>query len=349
MATIGIGLTPPTTRPRFVLLLLVLTVSGLLVSSAGATAAVKRHILDRPSLAQISGGPALIPDATLRRAITPGDFWGGTFTASTGEHVTIFISRSYPVDQAAGQRWADFVASLVHGSELSSVVIYLATPQEINDLCGGVDILGCYGDDRLIAPGEDTSDIPAESVITHEYGHHIAEHRSNAPWAAVAWGTKRWASYENVCKRARKHELFPGAENALLYVFNPGEVFAETYRVLNERRAGLPEAPWQVVDRSLYPDATGLALVQQDVLDPWTSNHTTTLNGTFTRRGSSSVRTFRVATPYDGLLTTSLAAATGERLRVNVHTTTVCGTRSVTLRVTRTQGSGPFTLTVSLP
>ena len=46
--------------------------------------------------------------------------------------------------------------------------------------------------------GQDVGTTTAASVLTHEYGHHIADSRQNPPWPSVNWGTKRWASYENV-------------------------------------------------------------------------------------------------------------------------------------------------------
>jgi hypothetical protein len=334
-------------RPRFVLRTAVATLGSAVLAAAGATATDARA-LERPSALQIGDAPSLIPDAALRRAISPSGFWGGTYTTSTNEQVTIYISRSYPEDSAVGQQWADFVASLLHGPEISQVTIFLAPPTQVSQICGGQDVLGCYGNDQLIAPGEDQPGITAEAVIAHEYGHHIAEHRSNAPWRAIDWGTKRWSSYLNVCARARARELFPGAETALVYKFNPGEVFAEDYRLLNEQRLGLPITPWLVVDDSLQPDARALALVQADVTSPWTTNRTTTLRGTFAR-GGSSVRAFKVSTPYDGTLVTSLRSARSERLRINVRTTTICGSRTATLRVTRVSGLGAFAVSVSRP
>ena len=152
-------------------------------------------------------------------------------------------------------------------------------------------------------------------MIAHVYGHHVAAHRSNVPWPALAWGTKRWASYEQVCRRARAHELFPGAEGGLVYLFNPGEVFAETFRLLNERKAGIPETPWRVVDNSLVPNDRDLALVEQDVTQPWSANRTLRFLGGFTARGSS-VRSFKVATPLDGTFTASVQSAVAVRLDV---------------------------------
>lgn len=354
----GYGSTPPSplgpprwergTRRRRFVPRAALALLALLLLAAAATTSAAAATLDRPNALEIADGPALIADAALRSSVSPNGFWGGTYTTSTNEKVTVYISRSYPEDNAVGQRWANFLASLLHGSEISLVTLYLATPSEVSQTCGGPDVLGCYGQNQLIAPAEDLPGITAESVIAHEYGHHIAAHRSDAPWPAIDWGTKRWASYINVCRRARAHELFPGAETSLVYKFNPGEVFAETYRLLNEQRLGLPITSWEVVDASLQPDTRALQLVQQDVTTPWTSNHTITLHGTFARRGPS-VRTFKVATPYDGTLVTTLRAASGERLKINVHSATICGSRTTTLRVTRAAGTGAFELAVSLP
>jgi len=332
-----------------------------LAFAGSAVAAPAHRLLAHPNLAAIADGPLTIPDAALQTALSPSNFWGGTYTTSTNERVAVFASRSYPVDDAANQRWADFLASLVHGSELAQVTLYLAPPAQVSAICGGgADVLGCYGNDSIVAPGEDAFGVTAESVITHEYGHHVASHRNNAPWPAVAWGTKPWASYLNVCVRARGHELFPGAEIALEYQFNPGEVFAEDFRVLNERRLGLPVAPWQVVDSSLQPDQQALTLLQQDVLEPWAVNRATQISGRFTARGSS-VRTYRVSDTLDGTLTA--AASSTPRVRVQIlsgtkvvarggssATTTICGgSRSFSVRVIRLAGSGAFTLSLSRP
>ena len=48
-------------------------------------------------------------------------------------------------------------------------------------------------------------------------------------------------------------------------MLNPGEAFAETYRLLNEQRLALPQESWDIVTRSLFPDATALSLLEQDI------------------------------------------------------------------------------------
>ena len=274
------------------------------------------------------------------------------YRTATGENVTIYASTAYPQDPALGQKWADFLSRLAHGSELSSVTVFLAPETQIGRVCG-TEALACYsGDDHtLISPGEDPdASISAEAVITHEYGHHVAASRSNAPWSALDYGTKRWASAINVCTRARAGQLFPGSETFPNYQLNPGEGFAESYRVLNERKAGIPESPWQIVSDALYPDNDALAA--------------TTRTARFTR--TSRVRTFTVATPLDGTLRVSARPSAGTRVALDVfagatrlvhatgagtlaRTQTICGQRSLRVRVTETRGTGAFRLTVSKP
>jgi hypothetical protein len=374
MAPNGIGLTPPSIpfRPppwerragaACLLALRAFTfcaLAALLAAPAASAAAPDRHLDAHPSLGRMIYGPLTISDSTLTRKLAPSSFWGGTYTASTGEQVTIQVSRSYPEDPAVPQRWANFLASLVHGPELSSVTLYLETPSEVSQTCGGADILGCYGHDTIIAPGEDANGVAAESVITHEYGHHVAANRVNTPWPAVDWGTKRWASYLQVCARTNAHQLFPGAENSLEYQFNPGEVFAEDFRVLNEQRLGLPVAPWQVVDKSLQPDAEALTLLQQDVLTPWTANNTLQISGRFVKRWKS-VRTYKEIDALDGNLAVSVRTKAHVRVQIlnagkvvargaTAAFTTICGgSRNYSVRITRTSGNGAFTLSVSKP
>src|SRR5262249_54047309 len=154
--------------------------------------------LSNPNRHEIGVGPAAIPDADLTstaraRALAAfSGYWGGTYTTSTGESVTIFSSPSYAADQTRNQRSADFPAPLVRGSELSTTTVYIAPPAEVQQTCGGADVVGCYGQNTIVIPDEDTQDISVEAVLTHEYGHHVADSRDNAPWPAVNWGTKRW-------------------------------------------------------------------------------------------------------------------------------------------------------------
>jgi hypothetical protein len=306
------------------------------------------------------------PQGLLRLGQAPTGFTGGPTTASDGETVTVFVEDALlQADPNAVQRWADALAGLLHGPELGRVSLYLGTLDRVRQVCGS-QALGCYGRGRIVAIGQDLPQVTALSVVTHEYGHHVASSSQNDPWPAVDWGTKRWASYENVCRKASDGELVPGNEDRF-YQLNPGEAFAESYRVLNERRAGLPESAWQVVDESLYPDQAALDLLAQDVTSPWTGGTTTTYDGVL--RPNASGRGFRPSTPLDGGFTATLTA--GPKLKVALRIVdldsgkvlaadatplqekrlgvTVCGQRTLQVQVKRLSGSGPFTLTIAHP
>ena len=100
------------------------------------------------------------------------------------------------------------------------------------------------------------------------------------------------------CRCARRRAsgvLVPGAEDAVQYTENPGEGWAEGYRVLNEHKAGRPETPWQIVDQALYPTAAALTAAEQDVTTPWETGTTTTQTAALTRTKKTQI--FTVATP----------------------------------------------------
>jgi len=341
-----------------------------LMAAAAAQSAPDRR-LKSPQLDEIGRAAGAIPDSIVRTpaqtvALAPNGYWGGQYTTSAGELVTIYASNSYAVDSALGQRWANFLASLLHGPELSTVTVLLSTPAQISRVCGS-DALACYSPQGalLYAPGEDpSSDLSAEAVITHEYGHHVAANRVNTPWNALDWGPKRWASSMQVCARAKKGELSPGAEDPVRYEQNPGEGWAETYRVLNQRKLGLPESPWQIVTQALYPTTAALTAAEQDVTTPWQTGTTTLRTGSVTR--TSRTRTYSVSTPLDGTLKVTLRSSAGLRVTLDVYasstrvahasgggtlarSTTVCGARTYRLRARELVGRGSFRLSVSKP
>jgi hypothetical protein len=326
------------------------------------------------SAAAASAAPApfrdtiLSPTASRQLSADAAAFWGGQTTASTGESVNVQFSDSYPQDPALAQHWADLIASLLHGPELQDVVLLLAPFREVQRFCGQ-GALACYSPQRfqIVASADQVDpEISAESVVMHEYGHHVAASSNDTPWLAIDYGTKRWSSYENVCARARSGQLFPGAEDSN-YRLNPGEAFAETFRVLNEHRLGLPESPWDIVTDSLRPDDQALTLLTQDVTNPWKGNTSSTATVGLTNRAR--VRTVSVATPLDGNLQVSLRGVRNARVSFDLigsngarvsHTivtgavtrtlkTQVCGARAYSARVTLQRGSGSFRLAISKP
>jgi len=303
---------------RLVLCAAAVVVTALAAAAVSQAKPVLR--LKSPSLTEISRATRPIIDSTIAApsslGYVPPGYWGGPYTISTGETVTVYASNSYPMDPALEQRWANFLGSLIHGSEISDVTVLLSTADQISRVCGA-DAVACYSPQGglLYTPGDDPgSDLSAEAVIAHEYGHHVAAHRSNPPWEALAWGPKRWASTMQVCARTRKNELVPGAEDPVHYMLNPGEGWAETYRVLNERKAGTAETPWDIVTQSLYPTDAALTAAQEDVTSAWAQAAPTTRTVALTR--TTRVRTLTVPTQLDGTLKVSLRPTRGLRLAV---------------------------------
>jgi hypothetical protein len=353
---------------RRLVLCAVAVATALVAATVSQAKPVSR--LKAPSVADVSRASRPIVDTTIATrktlGLVPPGYWGGEYTISTGEKVTIYASNSYAMDPALEQRWADFLGTLFHGSEISQVTVLLSTAEQISQTCGS-DAVACFAPQGsvLYTPGDDpAADLSAEAVITHEYGHNIAAHRSNPPWNAVAWGPKRWASSIQVCAQARKNELVPGAEDEAHYAVNPGEGWAETYRVLNQRRAGTAESPWDIVSQSLYPTDAALVAAAADVTTPWAASAPVTTTVSFPR--PSSVRTVTVSTPLDGTLRINVRPSRGLRVGLNLfagttraahavtssaltRTTTVCGTRSYRVRIQALKGRGSVRLSVSKP
>ena len=297
-------------------------------------------------------GPA--SSRSLQSATLDGA-WGGPVTATDGEVVAVYFSQAYPEDAARQLQWADFLTSLVHGSELQNVTVLFTPLRQLQRTCG-FQALACYSPSQrtITVPGDELPDGPTlQSLLTHEYGHHVAASRVNLPWDANDWGTKRWATAAGVCKQAASGLLFPGDEGRN-YTRNPAEVFAEDYRLLNEQKLGLPISPWDLVDESLQPNDAVLAALEQDVLSPWQASTIRTYAGSFRRTASTRPRTFTIQTPLDGTVRASLAAPKGARFRLFLNgkatsTGTICGTRTVTATVKWVSGYGAFKLAVSTP
>jgi len=328
--------------------------------SASGTPAPKTPLFEPGALVR----DGLVKTAALRA--TDITWHGGPTTARTGEQVTVFISDSYTSGVNDAQQWADFIAGLIHGSEISLLTAYIATPDEVSALCYGDDVLGCYSNDSLVAIGDTVDGISPQEVVRHEYGHHVAANRVNAPWPSIDWGTKRWASQANICSREAGGNAFPGDEGAN-YTRNPGEAFAETYRVLNDVRQSGEAIDWPLVDASFLPNAAALQAVEQDVLQPWTAPTTTVVHGV---TGTKKVWTMPLALPLDGSLSVDLSFAAGARDDVVLIgasgkrvlakgapsgasserlTYVICGQRAAGLKVTSRVGSGRFELHITRP
>ena len=293
-----------------------------------------------------------------------------TYTAMDGTSIVGAISDRYSnlVTNAVVQSYVDFLDSLDHGAELSKLRIYVAPPDEVLAECGGQEgTLACYdsGTKIMVVPGEavDTGSagVTTSYVVAHEYGHHIAASRSNAPFNAFRFGPKYWASYELVCDRSIKGLLAPGNEQQF-YLSNPGEAWAETYAQLK-----YPTVEWQF-NPLLKPDAGALGAARKDVLTPWQGSTTKVFTDTFARRGANT-RRFHFDLTLDGSLKVRLKGPHNSNYNLAFRSngrdegkTTTAGSRDrvsydaacredqiehVTVTVKRVSGSGPFTLRVT--
>jgi hypothetical protein len=305
------------------------------------------------------------PLKTLQRSS-----WGGEITAANGETVNVLISDAYPVDPAIPQATADLLTQLYHGSELSQVSVYIAPLAEVQKLCGA-ESGGCYAGNQIVTTGDPLPDgTSAANVLVHEYGHHVASNRDNTPWDALDWGPKRWDTAAHICSRVEQGTAFPGDEGAH-YELNPGEAWAETYRVLNYQKQAWANwilTDWRIVDRSFYPDAAELAAAKADVLQPWAGPHRTTWSARL-RRVAPKGKPIKVArrrralaTPLDGEVeVTMLHAPAGTTMWLTTPSgnviagpahyalrTTVCARRKVLLLV-RGKRPGSFAVSARTP
>ena len=308
-------------------------------------------------------GPARVNRAALSALVLRG----GPITTSTGEVVNVLVSDALPPTETP-EKWAEFIVKLVHGRELSRLTTTIATLDEVAGTCGSF-ALGCYGGNQMIATGEPTIDgTTPDEVVRHEYGHHVAAHRLNTPWPAMDWGPKGWASAASICSKVVRKEAFPG-DGFQHYAQNPGEAWAETYRVMDERKAGITTSSWEIVDDSFYPTPAALAAAEQDVVRPWTKNRSTTYRRTFGKQAKKPWW-IPLQTPFDGVLELSavlpaqgefdvaLVAANRRSVvrrarwvsqRLKRTTTNVCGQRSLFVRLTPKQTGGRVAVTVSAP
>jgi hypothetical protein len=353
----------PVTRRLAVLL------SGalLIASLAAAASGVESAAFSAPTQARALDGDLdaqLRPSRLARAAAT---FRGGPITTSTGETVDVRVSDLLPLETSTPEGWAEFLTKLTHGPEISRLTTYIVSFSEVQEICGS-RALGCYGGNQLVAPGELAADISPEEVVRHEYGHHIAYHRVNAPWAAIDWGPKRWASAANVCAKASRGEAFPGDEGSN-YARNPGEAWAETYRLMDERKVGITTATWPIIAPSFYPNEAALQAAEQDVIAPWTAQRTTLSTRVFGKK-TPKVWWIPLATALDGDLRISATVPNGSTAdvalvgadrrtvvkraqwvgqRVKRLDGSVCGQRSLFVRVTQKGALGRVRVSVTAP
>ena len=347
---------------------LAVLVAGMLLAGAlAAAASVAQQASSKPSHARTLVSDASTPFRANRLAQAAITFRGGPITTTTGEIVDVRVSDSLPLETSTPESWAEFLAGLTHGPEITRLRTYIVTFSEVQEICGS-RALGCYGRDEMVAPGELVADISPEEVVRHEYGHHVANHRLNAPWTAIDWGPKRWASSANVCAGVSRREAFPGDQGSN-YSRNPGEAWAEVYRLMDERKAGITTQTWPIVAPSFFPTEAALQAAEQDVLQPWAAATTRVASKVFGKK-TAKVWWIPLATPLDGearisatvpsLGTHDVALVAADRRtvlkraqwigqRVKRLDSSICGRRSLFVRVTQAGALGRVRVSVTTP
>jgi hypothetical protein len=162
---------------------------------------------------------------------------------------------------------------------------------------------------------------------------------------------------------------FPGDEGRH-YTLNPGEAWAETYRLLNYEKQAWPSwilSPWAVVDQSFYPTEADLAAAKADVLKPWQRRPIVGWSGRLRRvglHGKSRIGPARhvIATPFDGDVAfiiprgpagvdLTVSTVSGRELGgtdVRILPIRVCGERRLVLTVEALK-PGSFRIAYSVP
>jgi len=299
--------------------------------------------------------------------IIPDNASRDTYTAN-GMNIDVAVSPSYTTNDSTNQAWAQFFADLPQSSDADGMTVYIAPPDEVKEQCGSTSV-ACYwhGDKTMAIPGVDPTDSggePLEEVAMHEFGHLIADQRSNDPWPAIDFGPKRWANWLRVCGNTRSKALFPGNEGDN-YSLNPGEGWAETYRVAS----GGSKSLWAIVDNYFKPDSKTSNLALTDVTNPWRGNTRRTYRGSFSKRGSRT-KTIRLPATVDGVVRVRLTSSRGLDVDIQIlnrngrsrlgHSerygtkesidTTACDAGgSVLLRLYRYSGTGTYNITTTLP
>jgi len=272
------------------------------------------HIIDSSASAKASHalkGRLAKPAATLQVPLADG----------TGA-LTVDFTAAAAGQQQLAQDYVTFIEALPHGAELTKLRLLIAAFGEVERLCGGQPgdgTFACYDGNinqmivpagSLGTPSEDGSGYTVAYALTHEYGHHIARHRSNPGLKGGSddYGPKFWASYEMACLKADDGRAFPGDEGDN-YWDNPAENWAETYA----RIAGFPDTPWTFSDH-FVPDAGALEAARRDVLAPWTHS----LTATFDLAPGRHSQTFTLPVTLDGAITIKARGAHDSKLSVAV-------------------------------
>ena len=317
-------------------------------------------------------GTRALRTAHTAGAAVNGSGRGGWYeVTSYGKKVRlkIYVSREYPTwDRAINRSWAQAFANMPHGTEISKLTVYIAPFSEIasDAVCGSAADSCYYPDDATMYLSGETPPDQADmtQIAMHEYGHHVANFRSNVPWDSVNWGPKRWASTQGVCALTRERVMWP-TDPTNHYEDHPGEIWAETYRIVASKAMNILPDPWEILSARWNPLSRNdlLNAAGRDVSLPWQGPRKTSATGKLLATGAQSA-IYRLPVTLDGEVAASLKTSGGLKATVRLTTPsgdqltakstssvnwTACGVQSVSVVVNRTGGKGTWTLTIQHP
>jgi hypothetical protein len=172
----------------------------------------------------------------------------------------------------------------------------------------------------------------------------------------------------DVCGRVARKQAYPGNEGAN-YDVNPGEAWAETYRLMDEQKAGITTATWRIIAQSFFPSGAALQAAERDVLQPWSAGRTAGFTRVFGKK-TKKVWLVRLPSSLDGELRVSATVPNGGTHEValvgsNGRTVirraqwvgqrlkrlagSVCGQRSLFIRVTQSGALGRVRVSAATP
>ena len=290
----------------------------LLVRPAGAMAAAR----EAPRPGPLPPGTVLGPiddavlshaDGVMRAARAAGAPNVRRYATPDGYQVAVEASPSYAPDPAADQKLVDFLDSRVHGPELGDLSVYVGTPAEIVDLCGGdPSVVACYAIDeqRMYVPGESVT-ASRSSTRSRTSTAIIASWRSNSPCGRARLGREALGERRPGLHLGAPRDVSPGNQGSH-YWDDPGEDFADSYAHLH-----YPQAPWDY-NRLMRPTAKTLAALREDVLHPWSEPRSRTFRG---RLGAHNTRKkLHIRLSLDGDVELHLTAPRGSVYVVEAET-----------------------------
>ena len=282
------------------------------------------------------------------------------FMTPDGYAITVRWGDGGSYGPSEAQDIVDFLGTLLHGNEMRALSVFVATDDELQQICGGA-AAACYSplDEELVVPGDPggTAGFSREFLVAHEYGHHVANNRNNAPFPAFVFGPKYWATHERICPNVVAGRYEPLGN----YYKRPGEAFAEAFAFHHYP----DETPWEWL--LPHPSPASYAALKRDTINPWHKRIRGRVRGSV--GGRNQVDAFLVRTPLDGRLTLKLrgprrsdldlfviarrkvallarATGPGRRKRINLL---ICGRSGVRVLVSADHGGGRYTLKAARP